>query len=79
MADHQIAHVYVNNPQDLATVKSLLKDIEGIAHVLDQAGKQQHHLNHERAGELVAVAEPDAWFTYYYWLDDAKAPTMPAP
>ena len=74
VADHQIAHVYVNNPQDLATVKSLLKDIEGIAHVLDQAGKQQHHLNHERAGELVAVAEPDAWFTYYYWLDNAKAP-----
>jgi len=20
------------------------------------------------------VAAPDAWFTYYYWLDDAKAP-----
>jgi hypothetical protein len=22
----------------------------------------------------VAVAEPGAWFTYYYWLDDAWAP-----
>jgi hypothetical protein len=22
----------------------------------------------------VAVAQPDAWFTYYYWLDDARAP-----
>ena len=20
------------------------------------------------------VAEPDAWFTYYYWLDDDRAP-----
>ena len=20
------------------------------------------------------VADPDAWFTYYYWLDDARAP-----
>jgi hypothetical protein len=20
------------------------------------------------------VAEPDAWFTYYYWLDDERAP-----
>jgi hypothetical protein len=20
------------------------------------------------------VAAPDAWFTYYYWLDDARAP-----
>ena len=31
-------------------------------------------LGHPRAGELVAVAEPDAWFTYYYWLDDERAP-----
>ena len=22
------------------------------------------------------VAEPDAWFTYYYWLDDARAPGL---
>ena len=28
----------------------------------------------ERSGDLVAIAEPDAWFTYYYWLDDARAP-----
>jgi hypothetical protein len=31
-------------------------------------------LDHERSGELVAVAEPDAWFTYYYWTDDSRAP-----
>ncbi|WP_258318992.1 alkaline phosphatase family protein [Streptomyces griseorubiginosus] len=37
-------------------------------------GKKAHHLDHPRAGELVAVAEPDAWFTYYYWLDDDRAP-----
>ena len=74
VADHQLAHVYVNNAQDLAAVKSLLESTEGIAYVLDQAGKKKHHLNHERAGELVAVAEPNAWFTYYYWLNDAKAP-----
>jgi len=23
---------------------------------------------------LICFAEPDAWFTYYYWLDDARAP-----
>ena len=22
----------------------------------------------------MAIASPDAWFTYYYWLDDARAP-----
>jgi hypothetical protein len=24
--------------------------------------------------DTLAVAEPDSWFTYYYWLDDARAP-----
>lgn len=74
VADHQLAHVYVNETEAIPKVKELLENMPGIARVLDEAGKQQHHLDHERAGELVAVAEPDAWFTYYYWLDDAKAP-----
>ena len=42
--------------------------------VLDEEGKKAHHLDHERSGDLVAVAAPDSWFTYYYWFDDAKAP-----
>jgi hypothetical protein len=31
-------------------------------------------LQHPRAGDLVAIAHEDAWFTYYYWLEDAHAP-----
>ncbi|MEQ9440214.1 MAG: alkaline phosphatase family protein [Cyclobacteriaceae bacterium] len=74
VADHQLAHVYVQNPEDLPKVKALLEATPGIEQVLDAEGKQIHHLAHGRAGELVAVAEADSWFTYYYWLDDAKAP-----
>ena len=74
VADHQLAHVYVNDPEVLPTVKRLLEDTAGIEWVLDAAGKQAHHLDHDRAGELVAVASPEAWFTYYYWLDDNRAP-----
>lgn len=74
MADHQIAHVYVNDTSKLNEVKQLLENTAGIAQVLDEKGKEKHHLNHSRAGELVAIAEPDSWFTYYYWLDDKKAP-----
>ncbi len=73
-ADHQIAHVYVNDPTALAQVKRLLEKTPGIAMVLDEAGKKAHHLHHARSGDLVAVAEPDSWFTYYYWFDDQKAP-----
>jgi predicted AlkP superfamily pyrophosphatase or phosphodiesterase len=74
VADHQVAHVYVKDPADLAAVAKLCAGLPGVAEVLDADGKAGYGLDHERAGELVLVAEPDAWFTYYYWLDDAMAP-----
>ncbi|WKN33217.1 alkaline phosphatase family protein [Porifericola rhodea] len=74
VADHQLAHVYVNDKSILSQVKKLLEKLPGIQHVLDEEGKKQFHINHERAGDLVAVADKDSWFTYYYWLDDNKAP-----
>ncbi|RJK97011.1 alkaline phosphatase family protein [Vallicoccus soli] len=74
VADHQVAHVYVADPQDVPRVRALLEPLDGVAEVLDREGQAAHGLDHERAGELVLVAEPDAWFTYYYWLDDADAP-----
>ncbi|MBW3541295.1 MAG: alkaline phosphatase family protein [Planctomycetes bacterium] len=74
VADHQVAHVYVTDPRDVEPVRKLLAATEGIERVLDAAGKAEFGLDHERSGELVAVAAPDAWFTYYFWLDDALAP-----
>ncbi|UED84153.1 alkaline phosphatase family protein [Streptomyces profundus] len=74
VADHQIAHVYVRRPEDLAPAREALTGLPGIAELLDDEGKAAQGLDHPRAGDLVAVAEPDAWFTYYYWLDDAVAP-----
>jgi predicted AlkP superfamily pyrophosphatase or phosphodiesterase len=74
VADHQVAHVYVKDPSDVAAVAKLCANLTGVAEVLDAAGKAAHGLDHPRSGELVLVAEPDAWFTYYYWQDDAAAP-----
>ncbi len=74
VADHQVAHVYVQDSEALPTIKQLLENTPGIAKVLDSGGKKAMHLNHERAGELVVLADPDSWFTYYFWLDDSKAP-----
>ena len=74
VADHQVAHVYVNDKKDIPEVKKLLEATPGIEKVLDEEGKKAYHIDHKRAGELVAVADKDSWFTYYYWLDDAKAP-----
>ncbi|MEY9965213.1 putative AlkP superfamily pyrophosphatase or phosphodiesterase [Streptacidiphilus sp. MAP12-16] len=74
VADHQIAHVYVADPADLPEVRVLLEAVPGVGSVLDADGQARAGLRHERSGELVALAEPDAWFTYYYWLDDRRAP-----
>jgi predicted AlkP superfamily pyrophosphatase or phosphodiesterase len=74
VADHQVAHVYVRDPADLPAVRDLLAALPGVAEVLDAEGRRAYGLDHERAGDLVVVAEPDAWFTYYYWLDDDVAP-----
>lgn len=74
VVDHQLAHVYVNDPAVLPKVRQLLEATDGIAMVLDEGGKREYHLDHDRAGELVAIAQPEAWFAYYYWLDDKRAP-----
>lgn len=74
VADHQVAHVYVRNPQRVGEVKALLESVDGIERVLDDDGKAALGLAHPRSGELVALAKPDRWFTYYWWLQDAKAP-----
>jgi predicted AlkP superfamily pyrophosphatase or phosphodiesterase len=74
VADHQIAHVYVNDRSKLGSVRELLERTPGVEAVLDSAGKAARRIDHARSGDLVAVAERDAWFTYYYWMDDRRAP-----
>lgn len=74
VSDHQAAHVYIDKPQDVPAVKALLEKTPGIERVCDAAGQHEMGCDHERSGELTAVAAPGAWFTYYFWLDDALAP-----
>jgi predicted AlkP superfamily pyrophosphatase or phosphodiesterase len=74
MADHQLAHVYVNDKSKIAEIAKLLSGLLGVAEVLVGEERQKYELDHERSGEIVCLAEKNAWFTYYYWLDDAVAP-----
>ena len=74
VADHQIAHVYVQNPADIAAVSKLLSATDGVERVLDRSAQAEFGIDHERSGELVAIAAPGAWFTYYFWQDNALAP-----
>jgi hypothetical protein len=74
VADHQVAHVHVQDQTLLAEVQALLAQVPGVEKVLDAQGKKEAHLDHARSGDLVVVADANSWFTYYFWLDDAKAP-----
>jgi predicted AlkP superfamily pyrophosphatase or phosphodiesterase len=78
VCDHQIAHVYVADAGDVSRVRALLEGIDGVAEVWGEAEKRAYGLDHPRSGELVALARADAWFTYYYWLEDARAPDFAA-
>ncbi len=74
MADHQLAHIYVKSPEHIEAVKNIIEALDGVERVLDDAGKKAEGLDHPRSGELVAISDADRWFSYYYWLDDEKAP-----
>ncbi|TLP81694.1 alkaline phosphatase family protein [Maribacter sp. ACAM166] len=74
VADHQIAHVYCKNSKDIDKLVKQIKQIEGVEKVLFGEELVKHKIEHERCGDIVVVADKDSWFTYYFWLDDAKAP-----
>jgi len=74
VADHQLAHVYVRDAEDVDPVRRLLESMDGVDLVLDDDGKRSYGLDHPRSGELVCVAAPARWLDYIYWLDDRRAP-----
>ena len=74
VADHQVAHIYLNDASLEKSVREVLEKTSGVEKVLGKAEKITAGIDHPRAGDLIAVAQENAWFTYYYWLDDARAP-----
>ena len=78
IVDNQVAHVYfpasADLERDVRKVRAILEGVDGVGAVLDREAMSEVGLDHVRSGELVALAEPDAHFAYYWWLDDSKAP-----
>jgi predicted AlkP superfamily pyrophosphatase or phosphodiesterase len=74
VADHQVAHIYFNARSLESRIRDLILNQPGVDSVLGDSEKTAMGINHPRAGDLIAIAKKDAWFTYYYWLDDARAP-----
>jgi predicted AlkP superfamily pyrophosphatase or phosphodiesterase len=74
VADHQVAHIYLQDASSESKVRSLIESEGNVAALLDRKQQAELGLDHPRSGDLVAVAPEKSWFTFYYWLDDAKAP-----
>lgn len=74
VSDHQIAHIYVRDPERLGDARAALADLEGVGRVLTRNEQRGLDLDHPRGGDLIAIASPRRWFTYYHWLDDDRAP-----
>ena len=74
VCDNQIAHVYVRDDEDISTVKELLLSTDGIAEVRGPDSSESEALGHPRSGQLLAIADADAWFAYPYWLTQEAAP-----
>lgn len=74
VSDHQVAHIYVNDKNLVPGIAEYFRHVPGVEQVLDKAGKKACGLDHPRSGDLVLISEENAWFTYYYWEDDSRAP-----
>jgi predicted AlkP superfamily pyrophosphatase or phosphodiesterase len=74
LSDHQIAHIYVADPELIPKVRSLVKELPGVEQIYGGDERKLVGLDHPRSGELIATADARSWFTYYYWKEDHRAP-----
>jgi predicted AlkP superfamily pyrophosphatase or phosphodiesterase len=74
LVDHQLAHVFVSDPTRVGSVADLFRHHPLIKHVLIGTDRGRFNLDHPRSGDVVLISDPDAWFAYYWWEDDSRAP-----
>jgi predicted AlkP superfamily pyrophosphatase or phosphodiesterase len=76
VVDHQIANIYLKSPQDKKRIVSILKKISDIDIIITGVEKKFFNIDHERAGDIIVVANRDKWFSYYWWYDENMAPSF---
>lgn len=74
VADHQVAHIYLNDASLEDPVRQALEKQPGVQKVLNRGEQRELGIDHPRSGDLIALAAEKAWFTYYYWMEDRLAP-----
>ena len=76
MVDHQIAHIFVANENDIEATANLFRNHPDISEVLVGDELKKYNIDHPRSGEILLISQPEKWFAYYWWTDDSKAPSF---
>ncbi|SFH99988.1 alkaline phosphatase family protein [Planctomicrobium piriforme] len=74
LVDHQLAHIFVHDADDIDWVADMFREHPQIAHVLVGEERRAFSVDHPRSGDIVLIAQPNAWFAYYWWEQDDRAP-----
>ena len=74
VADHQVAHISVRDPADIAEVEAILAKVDGVERTLSGDARRAAGLDHPRAGDIVCVSAVDRWFAYGWWFNERDAP-----
>lgn len=69
VCDHQVAHIYIKDAADIIPVQELVASTDGVHKVYTKDERTEIGLHHARAGDVVALARPNAWFAYPFWLE----------
>ncbi len=77
LCDHQFSHVFFNDadPSLIEKVAARFRQEKEIDEVLVGPDLAKYGLDHPRSGQIVLVSKPNSWQAYYFWTDDAKAPS----
>lgn len=71
MCDHEVAHVYVRQPEDVAAVAKLFVETGDYASV---EVRQDQTWAHASAGEILLTAKTGSWCAYPWWTSRREAP-----
>ncbi|MFA6568542.1 MAG: nucleotide pyrophosphatase/phosphodiesterase family protein [Victivallales bacterium] len=69
MVDHQVAHIYLKDANDLDKVAGIFENVSGVLRILTRK-----EMNHERCGDLIIEAAAGCWFAYPWWEKASQAP-----
>ena len=74
VVDHEIAHIVVNQIDELERVRAVLDALEGVDRVFSREEADVMGLNHPNSGDLIALSQPGRWFAYPWWTEKREAP-----